>query len=220
MSKCGLEELYRARFEKQQLPQKNAIWKILCGQFFQKYIPVDSTVLDIGAGYCEFINNIHCAKKYAVDLSEDTQNFSNPDVEVFKCASTDLSAFTDSSVDIVFMSNFLEHLKTREDIIATLAEVFRVLKPEGSLLILQPNIRYSYKQYWDFFDHRIALSDRSLGEALQIAGFIVEKVIKRFLPYTTKSKIPKNAWPVKLYLKMPCLWRIMGKQSCSVCLCR
>ena len=27
------------------------------------------TVLDIGAGYCEFINNIQCAQKYAIDLN-------------------------------------------------------------------------------------------------------------------------------------------------------
>lgn len=209
----NLEELYRARFEKEKLPQKNAVWKVLCNHFFQKYIPEDSAVLDVGAGYCEFINNIQCAKKYAIDLNEDTLKFANPDVKVFKCPSTDLSVFADASIDVSFVSNFLEHLKAREDILRTLSEVFRILKPAGGILILQPNIRYLYRQYWDYFDHQIPLSDKSLTEALQIAGFTVEKVIDRFLPYTTKSRIPKSPWLVKLYLKMPFVWKIIGKQA-------
>jgi ubiquinone/menaquinone biosynthesis C-methylase UbiE len=209
----NLEELYRRRFEEEKLPQKNAIWKVLCNDFFQKYIRNNSTVLDIGAGYCEFINNIQCAKKYAVDLNEDTTRFASPDVKVFKCPSTDLSVFADASIDISFLSNFFEHLKSREDILITLSEVFRILKPGGGVLILQPNIRYLYKEYWDYFDHQIPLSDKSLTEALQITGFTIEKIIDRFLPYTTRSRIPQKPWLVKFYLKMPFIWKVMGKQA-------
>jgi len=209
----NLEELYRTRFEEEKLPQKNAVWKVLCNDFLQKYIRKDSAVLDIGAGYCEFINNIQCAKKYAIDLNENTAKFAGPGVKVFQCSSTDLSVFADASIDISFMSNFLEHLKSREDILRTLSEVFRILRPGGGIIILQPNIRYLYKQYWDYFDHQIPLSDKSLTEALQMTGFTIEKIIDRFLPYTTKSSIPKNPWLVKLYLKMPFIWKIMGKQT-------
>jgi ubiquinone/menaquinone biosynthesis C-methylase UbiE len=208
-----LEELYRRRFEKEDLRQRNAIWEVLCNHFFQKYVEKDSVVLDIGAGYCEFINNIRCKKKYAVDLSEDTAKFANPEVEVFNCPSTDLSVFTNGCIDLSFISNLLEHLKSREDILMTLSEVFRVLKPQGTILILQPNIRYLYKEYWDFFDHHIPLSDKSLKEALQITGFTIKQSISRFLPYTTKSRIPKHPWLVKVYLAMPFMWKIMGKQA-------
>ena len=55
-----VETLYKQRFNKNELHRKNAIWKILCKNFFQKYISKNSSVLDIGAGYCEFINNIQC----------------------------------------------------------------------------------------------------------------------------------------------------------------
>ena len=111
------------------------------------------------------------------------------------------------------MSNFLEHLRTREDILRTLREIYRILKTGGRVLVLQPNIRYAYKEYWDFFDHHIPLSDNSLAEALQIEGFDIEKVIPRFLPYTTKSSIPQNTFLIKLYLKLPVAWKIMGKQA-------
>lgn len=205
-------KLYKNRFDERECKHKNDVWKVLCSSFFQKYIPDDSVVLDIGAGYCEFINNIQCAVKYAVDLNEDIHNFANSDVKVFNCPSTNLYPLSDNSADIVFMSNFLEHLKTKDDIIKTLSEVYRVLKRGGYIMILQPNIRYLYKEYWNFFDHHIPLSDKSLAEVLQVVGFTVEKVLPRFLPYTTKSRMPQNLLFVKIYLKIPFVWKVIGKQ--------
>jgi len=172
----------------------------------------DDTVLDIGAGYCEFINNIKCATKYAVDLNEDTPTFANPDVRVFTCPSTNLSPLADSTVDVVFMSNFLEHLTSKADVLKTLYEIKRVLKEQGRVMILSPNIKYAIKEYWDFFDHCIPLSHKSLVEGLGLAGFEVERVIPRFLPYTTKSRIPQTAFLIKAYLRLPLAWKLIGKQ--------
>jgi ubiquinone/menaquinone biosynthesis C-methylase UbiE len=207
-----IEKLYRSRFDERDRQRKNKIWEILCRYFFQKYIPKDSIVLDIGAGYCEFINHIQCRVKYAVDPNADTSNFANADVKVFNTSSANLSFLSDDSVDIVFVSNFLEHLKTKEEVIKTLSEVFRVLKSGGGIMILQPNIRYLYREYWDFFDHHVPLSDKSLIEALKMVGFRIEQVLSKFLPYSTKSKIPQNPLLIKLYLKIPFVWKIMGKQ--------
>lgn len=83
----------------------------------------------------------------------------------------------------------------------------------GAVLILQPNIRYVYKQYWDFFDHHTPLSDKSVAEALKMAGFKIDKIYPKFLPYTTKSRLPKSNLLVKLYLRVPLVWQIMGKQA-------
>jgi len=206
-----LKELYEKRFEG-ELRQKNNIWKILCSSFFQKYIDLNDIVLDIGAGYCEFINNINCSKKYAVDLNQDILNFADSDVQVHICTSTSISPISDSSIDTIFMSNFLEHLKSKEDVLTTLMEIYRVLKSEGKVMILQPNIKYAYKEYWDFFDHYIPLSDKSLVEALQIAGLTIELVVSKFLPFSTKSRIPQNDLFIKTYLKLPVIWKVMGKQ--------
>ena len=170
-------------------------------------------VLDIGAGYCEFINHIECSKKYAVDLNANMPKFANDDVEAFVKSSTELSFLQDNSVNIVFMSNFLEHLINKTEVMKTLLEAFRVLKPGGKILIIQPNIKYAYKEYWDFFDHNIiAFSENSLGEALELAGFEIKQTLPKFLPYSTKSRIPKSAFLVKLYLRLPFMWRILGKQ--------
>ncbi len=207
-----VRKLYQERFSSEDLRKKNGIWKVLCGSFFQRFIREDQAVVDVGAGYCEFINHIRCAKKLAVDPNEDTARHAAPDVRVF----TDLSFLKDGSVDAAFMSNLLEHMKSKEDILKLFAEVRRVLKTDGRLLILQPNIRFLSREYWDFFDHHIPLSDRSLAEGLLLAGFQIEKVIPRFLPYTTKCRMPQNPLWVKLYLNMPWAWGIFGKQTFAV----
>jgi len=208
-----LETLYRVRFAEAELTSKYDLWKTLCQNFFQQFIPNDAVVLDVGCGYCEFINNIECKKKFALDLNPESKNFANPGIEFVLSSSTDLSRVANDSIDRVFLSNFLEHLKSKQDVLSTLAEIFRVLTPGGKILILQPNIRFLYKEYWDFFDHHTPLSDRSLTEALQILGFKIEKVIPKFLPYTTKSRFPKSSFWVKLYLQLSVFWRLFGKQA-------
>jgi SAM-dependent methyltransferase len=125
---------------------------------------------------------------------------------------SDVAAKLASSVDVVLMSNFLEHLRSKEEVLKTLADVSSILRAGGVLLILQPNIRYAYKEYWDFFDHHLPLSDKSLVEALRITGFEIERLVPRFLPYTTKSAKPRYAFLVRAYLHCPLAWKIMGKQ--------
>lgn len=208
-----LKKLYRARFDPEEIEKKNRLWRILCSDFFQKFIAEESAVLDIGAGYCEFINNIKARRKYAVDLNEDTRSFANPDVELFSCSAAHIGGLADNSVDVVFVSNFLEHLKSKQEVLEVLAEIHRVCRLGGHVLILQPNIRYVNQQYWDFFDHHTPLSDRSLAEALKMTGFEIDKIYPRFLPYTTKSALPQCDLVVKLYLRVPLVWWLLGKQA-------
>lgn len=204
--------LYDRRFSELELRRKAAVWRILCSQFFQRYVPAESTVLDLGAGHCEFINNIQCGEKYALDLNEDTYRFAESRVKVICGSATDLSFLANNSIDIVFMSNLLEHLNTRDDVVAVLLEAHRVLKTGGSVMLLQPNIRCLYRNYWDFFDHTIPLSDRSLAEALGLAKFRVERIIPRFLPYTLKGSLLRSHLWVGLYLRLPLLWQLLGRQ--------
>jgi SAM-dependent methyltransferase len=173
-------------------------------------------VVDIGAGYCEFINNIRCARKIAVDLNPEVRRRANPDVEVLNESCTAIASLPAASVDVVFMSNFLEHLPDKALVLETFREARRLLRPGGRVIVLQPNIRFLYAEYWDFFDHHTPLSDRSLVEGLQLAGLAPTLVIPRFLPYTTKSRLPKAPWLIRAYLRVPLAWRILGKQALVV----
>jgi len=88
-----------------------------------------------------------------------------------------------------------------------------VLRPKGKILILQPNIRFLNGEYWDFLDHHIPLTDRTLVEALLATGFQPSEVLPRFLPYTTKSSLPRHPALVRLYLRLPLAYHLFGKQA-------
>jgi ubiquinone/menaquinone biosynthesis C-methylase UbiE len=207
-----LARLYDKRFNEQEKKERLLVWKTICERFLQKYISENASVLDIGAGYGEFINHIRCKEKYAVDLNDKCRDFLNSDVRFFKCPSSALSFLPDRAIEVVFMSNFSEHLRSKQELVDTFIEARRVLASGGKLLILGPNIRYAYQRYWDFFDHHIPLSERGVCEALRAIDFKIEQVIPRFLPFTTKSRLPKNSLAVRLYLKLPFIWPILGRQ--------
>jgi SAM-dependent methyltransferase len=204
--------LYAHRFDDADRAAKARVWAVLCSDFLQRYVPRDASVLDLGAGYCEFINHIAAARKLAVDGSPRLAEFAAADVESHCGPADRLDWLADAAVDVVFASNFFEHLPNSAALLAVLAEVRRVLRPTGRLLILQPNIRYAYREYWDFFDHHLALSHVSMSEALALAGFRVTEMRPRFLPFSTKSRLP--SWPrlVQLYLRVPLAQRLLGKQ--------
>ncbi|MEP6599166.1 MAG: SAM-dependent methyltransferase [Actinomycetota bacterium] len=68
----------------------------------------------------------------------------------------------------------------------------------------------------NFFDHITPIDDRALAEALVASGFEVQKTIPRFLPYTTKGRLPSGPALVRLYLRLPIAWRVLGAQAFMV----
>ncbi|BAY77154.1 hypothetical protein NIES25_36140 [Nostoc linckia NIES-25] len=208
-----LKKLYSNRFDHQQRRAKVALWKTLIEEFLQKYVGKDSTTLDIGGGYCEFINNIQARKKYLIDLNPDSQAFANPDVKVLNL---DILKLTEQEkvterFDRIFISNFFEHLSNKEELIEVLLFCFNYLKPGGAILIIQPNFKYSIKEYYDFIDHQLPITHLSLQELLHTIGFKIDVLIPRFLPYSTKGR-PGSPNLLKLYLKLPFIWNFLGAQ--------
>jgi SAM-dependent methyltransferase len=212
-----LEGLYRRRFADVSQRRRAALWEVLCRVVLQRFVGPDDTVVDLGAGFCEFINTIRCGRKIAVDAKPSVREWAGPDVRVVTGEIPGvLAEIPGSSVQVVFCSNFFEHLRDKAELLEVLAEVRRMLVTGGRLMVLQPNIRYAYREYWDFFDHHVALSHESLSEALGIAGFEVEVVRPRFLPYTTRSRVPQRPWLLRLYLACRPLQWLFGKQMLVV----
>lgn len=206
-----LETIYKRRFGP-GVVFREKMWKVLCKRFFQRFVAPSSTVLEVAAGYCEFINNIQAEHKIALDLNPDTRHYAARGTYVVQSSSTDMSAIPSGTVDVAFASNFFEHI-SRDDILGTMREVARVLRPNGRFLILQPNIRFCSRDFWMFFDHITPLDQYSLTEALEMTGFHAVRTIVRFLPYTTQGKLPKSMFMVHVYLTFPILWRFFGQQT-------
>lgn len=213
----GLDRLYAGRFSDRDRLEKIRLWRTLCSAFFDRYVPADGAVLDVGAGYCDFVNHIRAGRRVAVDLNPDTAAAAAPGVEVHQHPLERLDEVIEhGSIDLAFASNVFEHLRGPDALLQVLAALRRVLRPGGRLMIMQPNVRLVGGAFWDFFDHTLPLSEKGMAEALGVAGFEVLERRARFLPYTTKGRLPK--WPVlvRLYLKLPPAQWLFGKQMLVV----
>jgi SAM-dependent methyltransferase len=208
-----LAELYRRRFPPAELEEMRAVWRVLVRDFFGPRIPERGTVVDVGAGPCVFINEVKAARRIAVDANPTLTQSVGPGVEAVIDGDVDLGSIPDGTADTVFMSNFLEHLASPAEVLRSLAAARRILRPGGQILVLQPNFRLVPARYFDFVDHVVILTDRSLVEGLEAAGFAVEELRVRFLPFTSKSRLPKWPWAVSLYLRLRPLQWLLGGQT-------
>lgn len=206
-----LRSQYQLRFRDLK-EYRNAVWRIICQDFLSRWIPENSTVLDVGAGWGEFINNISAAIKFAIDLNPSTAEHLAPQVTFFKQDCSRKWPLESESLDVVFTSNFFEHLPDKSLIESTVAEAFRCLKDGGQIICMGPNIKYIRGEYWDYWDHIIPITDSSCRELLQLKGFEIEMCLPRFLPYTMSSGRTMPLFLVRLYLKLPLLWHFFGKQ--------
>lgn len=212
MTMPELETLYRNRWTASEVARMRRVWGVLVEDFFQKFVSETGTVLDVGAGFCHFINQIRAKRRIAVDANPCIRAYADPTVEVLITSDLTFPSIKDGGVGHVFMSNILEHLSTSAEVIALLRTVRAKLAPGGTVLILQPNFRFTGAAYFDFIDHKVVLTDKSLVEALEVTGFRIVYLARRFLPYTSKSKWPQTQWLVRCYLALPFLWRVFGQQ--------
>jgi SAM-dependent methyltransferase len=207
-----LQRLYRHRFDEASREAKKRLWKVLVESFFQKYATPAAAVLDLGCGFGEFLNHLRCGRRIGVDLNPEATQYLAPGIEFHAGDVCKLPMIADASVDLVFSSNLMEHLPSKEAAEQMLREARRVLKPGGQLLLMGPNLRFLPGEYWDFWDHRLPITDRSLAEVLGSLDFRVVEQHARFLPYTTRSALPQAGWLVRLYLHLPWAWGLFGRQ--------
>ncbi len=206
-----LQRIYGARFS-DRLDYRREVWAVLVADWFGKYVRASDSVLDLGCGYGEFINAITCCEKYAMDLNPDAPRFLGRDVKALLQDCSTHWQLPDTSLDVVFTSNFFEHLPDKAALGRTLDEVKRCLRPGGRLIAMGPNIKYLPGAYWDFWDHHVALTEAALKEALVTRGFTVDVCLGRFLPYTMATGRRYPIAFLRAYLRLPLAWRVFGRQ--------
>jgi SAM-dependent methyltransferase len=206
-----LNRIYEARFSR-TAEYRARIWDILA-PYLSRFLPASTTsVLDLGCGYGEWINRISVPDRHGMDLNVEARSRLDPSVKLHLQDCTTDWAVAEASLDAVVTSNFFEHLPTKHGLRATLRQAHRALRPGGRILAMGPNIRYLHGQYWSFFDHHLALTDTGLQEVLELDGFNVVRVIPRFMPYTLVGGREIPSWVVRLYLAMPPIWPLFGRQ--------
>jgi len=213
-----LEVIYSQRFGGRQ-DYRIRVWQVLIRSFFGKFVPSDAAVLDLGCGYGEFINQIACRQKYGMDLNPTTGRILASDVSFLQQDCSAAWPLPDNSLDVVFTSNFFEHLPSKATLGATLEQAHRCLKPGGRLIAMGPNIKYLPGAYWDFWDHYLPLTELSLSEGLRTRGFRIEVCVARFLPYTMVNAPEYPLFFLRAYLAIPVAWRFFGGQFLVVASC-
>ena len=184
-------------------PARTVVWQAIAGHL-QPWIPLQGSVLEIGAGYCDWINNVTARRRVAIDVWPELPTFAAPGVEPLVLdLATDLGTLPAGSFDAVLASNLLEHLAP-DTVPVVVTGVARLLKPGGRLLIVQPNFRYAWRSYFDDYTHRSIFTDVSLPNLLRAHGFTIELVQPRFIPYSMRgSRLPIRRWLVAAYLRSP-----------------
>lgn len=213
MDPADIADLYRSRVASSELSRRNDIWRVICEEFLQRYIGTSETVVELASGHGEFINNIQAGRKIAIDVNPDGKRHLRDGIVFYNCSATELTRRIETKADVVFTSNFLEHLPNKAVLEDVLVQVRSILKPNGRFLILGPNLRFIPGEYWDYYDHELGLTDQSLSEVLMLKGFEIEACLDRFVPYRIKGGgLPTHPWLVWLYLKAPIAWRVLGKE--------
>jgi 2-polyprenyl-3-methyl-5-hydroxy-6-metoxy-1,4-benzoquinol methylase len=207
-----LPELYAARFDEREVSQKDAVWREIVG-FLKRYVDAGAPVLDIACDRGHFVRWVRASERWATDV-RDVSGALPPEVTFVQASGLDLAgAVPTGHFGTVFMSNYLEHLESSDAVIEQLRVASALLRPGGRVIVLQPNIRLVGPRYWDFIDHRVALTERSLLEAAELAGLRTVDLITRFLPYSTKGRLPTDPRLVRAYLAFRPAWWLMGRQT-------
>lgn len=201
-------EYYRTRYAPNVA--RSLVWRHIARWLVAEDLvgPTDE-ILELAAGYGDFIASVPGRRRVAMDVNIELPTYLPPGIEAEVGDCTDLSTFAAHSFDVVFASNFLEHL-TWPDIDRCVSEVMRVLRPGGRLLLLQPNFRLAPRRYFDDYTHRTIFTDQALADYLTSRSLDVDRVEPRFLPLTMKSRLSFGHRLVPVYLRLP--WRPFAGQ--------
>jgi SAM-dependent methyltransferase len=211
-----LLDLYETRFGAREARALAGVWREVARYLHDHYIDPAAPLLDLGCDRGHFVRASTATERWATDI-RDVSAYLPSDVRFVQASGLDLTeCLPNGYFGTVFMSNYLEHLHSSDAVIEQLRIVAQLLRTGGRVIVLQPNIRLVGPRYWDFIDHRVALTERSLLEAAEVAGLRTVDLITRFLPYSTKGRLPSAPALVRGYLAFRPAWRVMGRQTLYV----
>ncbi len=109
---------------------------------------------------------------YGIDIHPQAVAFSKRRGVKVQQASTEEIPFADNFFDLLISMDVLYHQKVKDDMVV-LAELFRVLKPEGILIIRVPAKNWLFASHDVFVHTRKRYEKKELSKKLLSAGFQV-----------------------------------------------
>lgn len=202
----GEENPYVGAYPK--LRGRRAVWRAIA-RYIERDAPRVGTLIELGAGYCDFSNEFSADKKIAFDLNPEMLAHAALNVDLRIEDAVSMPSVSGESIDLIFASNFLEHLEG-EEIDALLERIWQVLRPGGKLILIQPNYRLCSEHYFDDPTHRTIFDDGNIGDWLGRHRLKVSKLVPGLLPFSMNGRLPKSGILTSLYLLSP--WKPMAAQ--------
>jgi len=155
---------------------------------------------------------------YGLD-NEKSHSHTLKDIEVrYANIESEPFPFDNEMFDVVFSKSLIEHLFNPENL---MREYDRVLKPAGGVIIMTPDWISQMKTFFDDYTHRQPYTVTAVKDILNIFGFkevsseffyqfsilwkypllkILSRILRPFVPVTTKSRIRFVRWSVELMI--------------------
>jgi hypothetical protein len=204
------QRLYDYRFRNVAQDRREDVWAAVAPMLYEQ-LNRPARVLDPAAGRCEFINAVPAAERWAVDAVSYGAGTVKEGTRLIVSGIMEADLPRDYFAGI-FVSNFLEHLPSQEEVASFLERMYDCAMPGGRIAIMGPNFRFCAAEYFDYADHTVILTERGVEEHLYAAGFEIVAVHPQFLPYTFSGRLPSHPALVRAYLRIPFAWRVFGKQ--------
>jgi SAM-dependent methyltransferase len=144
---------------------------IFIKHLISKYkIQNNSSILDLGCGRGEFLNEFinNGMEGHGIDISDFAIEFCpKAKINVIDIEKEKIP-YPDNTFDVVYSKSFVEHFYYPEKIFN---EIYRVLKPGGTIITLTPEWQYIYLSFFEDFTHRTPFTNLSLREIQEMSGF-------------------------------------------------
>src|SRR4051794_29114269 len=88
--------------------RRDRVWEHVVA-YLSRWWDADAAVLDVGAGYCSFINAVKAGRRVAVDIHDRLDEYAAPGVETLQASATDLGELPSSTLHVGFWANLLGH---------------------------------------------------------------------------------------------------------------
>ncbi|MGI8966290.1 MAG: class I SAM-dependent methyltransferase [Limisphaerales bacterium] len=181
----GATEIYsgdcsaKYHLDKRSIPAQALPWICeLRAKKFQPHVSPDSVVFEYGVGYGWNLAHLSCRRKIGCDISPLLETeVQKLDIEFVYTA----EEIPEATADVVICHHALEHLSSPSE---ALAQMHRILKPNGSLLLFVP---YEKERRYRRFNaaepnhHLFSWNVQTLGNLVATCGFtFVEGGLQKF----------------------------------------
>ena len=90
------------------------IWREI-SVYMERFLDKSGSIVELGSGYCDFINQVRVKSKYALDKYINPKKFCKAEVTPILGSYPELDKkIKNNSINVFFASNFFEHLAQKE----------------------------------------------------------------------------------------------------------